>query len=281
MSKQKIPLIYAVSSSKQIHIPTAVKLRCTSLYMHAKVYITPYAHSLFWTDRWSEIQLPLTTNTVSFNVSSKTRLTFWCCGFPTAFFSEFVLEKEIIVYNWNDKYHSHPLTQKYHWNSNFYFILFVYDGTTRQTSLLIKKKKKGIIGTEDLLVGWLANTHKCLEKAHAKQVTVLMAAQCFYNSWRGIRALPCFSSKDDLVDCICLPEMATGQEKALQRAGKTHTSVTFLNSHALIGIVPYFKGKKNIYVENSKQIFFYFQCMSKQYTMETKATLLFLWKKIH
>lgn len=145
----------------------------------------------------------------------------------------------------------------------------------------LKKKKKGIIGTEDLLVGWLANTHKCLEKAHAKQVTVLMAAQCFYNSWRGIRALPCFSSKDDLVDCICLPEMATGQEKALQRAGKTHTSVTFLNSHALIGIVPYFKGKKNIYVENSKQIFFYFQCMSKQYTMETKATLLFLWKKIH
>ena len=142
MSKQKIPLIYAVSSSKQIHIPTAVKLRCTSLYMHAKVYITPYAHSLFWTDRWSEIQLPLTTNTVSFNVSSKTRLTFWCCGFPTAFFSEFILEKEIIVYNWNDKYHSHPLTQKYHWNSNFYFILFVYDGTTRQTSLLIKKKKK-------------------------------------------------------------------------------------------------------------------------------------------
>lgn len=107
-----------------------------------------------------------------------------------------------------------------------------------------KKKKKGIIGTEDLLVGWLANTHKCLEKAHAKQVTVPMAAQCSYNSWRGIRALPCFSSKDDLVDCICLPEMTTGQEKALQRAGKTHTSVTLLNSQALIGIVPYFKEKK-------------------------------------
>ena len=142
MSKQKILLMYVVSSSKQIHIPTAVKLRCTSLYMHAKVCITLYAHSLFWTDRWSETQLPLTTNTVSFNVSSKTRLTFWCCGLPTAFFSEFVLEKEIIVYNWNDKYHSHPLIQKYHWNSNFYFILFLYDGTTRQTSLLIKKKKK-------------------------------------------------------------------------------------------------------------------------------------------
>lgn len=71
-----------------------------------------------------------------------------------------------------------------------------------------------------------------------------MAPRCFHNSWRGIRALPCFSSKDDLVDCICLPETVTGQEKALHRAGKTHTSVTLLNSQALIGIVPYFEGKK-------------------------------------
>lgn len=100
----------------------------------------------------------------------------------------------------------------------------------------------------------MVSKHKCLEKAHAKQVTILMAAQCFYNSCLGIRALPCFSSKDDLVDCICLPEVATGQEKALQRAGKTHTSVTFLNSQALTEIGPYFKGNKQTkktYVENS------------------------------
>lgn len=243
MSKQKILLMYVVSSSKQIHIPTAVKLRCTSLYMHVKVCITLYAHSLFWIDRWSETQLPLTTNTVSFNVSSKTRLTFWCCGLPTAFFSEFVLEKEIIVYNWNDKYHSHPLIQKYHWNSNFFIWFYLYM-MGPQGKLLSWFKKKGIIGTEDLLVGWLANTHERLEKGHAKQVTILVAAQCLYNSWLGIRALPCFASKDDLVDCICLPEVATGQEKALQRAGKTHTSVTFLNSQALIEIGPYFKGNK-------------------------------------
>lgn len=201
MSKQKILLLYVVSSSKQIYIPTAVKLRCTSLYTHTKVYITAHAHSLFWTDRWSETQLPLTTNTVSLNVSSKTRLTFWCCGLPTAFFLEFVLEKEIIVYNWNDKYHSHPLIQKYHWNSDFFSFYLYMMGP--QGKLIFWLKKKGIIESEDLFVGWLAETHECLEKAHAKQATILMAPRCFHNSWRGIRALPYFSSKDDLVDCIC------------------------------------------------------------------------------
>lgn len=125
----------------------------------------------------------------------------------------------------------------------FSFYLYMM-GPQGKLIFWLKKKKKGILGSEDLFVGWLADTHECLEKAHAKQATILMAPRCFHNSWRGIRALPCFSSKDDLVDCICLPETATGQEKALHRAGKTHTSVTLLNSQALIGMVPYFEGKK-------------------------------------